>query len=54
MGRFALAIALVAALLIGAVRLLPVRRPRGLASLRSAEAACRLYMDRYVAPPCSR
>lgn len=54
MGRFALSIALVAALLIGAVRLLPARRPRGLASLRAAEAACRLYMDSHATPPPCR
>lgn len=54
MGRSGLAIALIAVLLLGATRLLPARAPRGHASLRAAESACRLYMARYAAPQTLR
>ncbi len=43
------AIALAGALLLATARLSP-RRPPGDPALRAAEAACRLYMDHYVAP----
>ena len=42
--------ALVVSLAAAMALLAPPRRSTGSASLRAAEAACRLYMDRYAPP----